>query len=472
MCLSAALFLAALGYADEFEKEQAFYSALCEPIDKFVESKKYEETRVPDSNTFYYRSQDTIVVSELAQDWDGEYTIAFITKDKNLKFPANIKFGGAIDPVVKSGQIPGKHSKQNGRSPGTVYYIWEHSELQKRVTIRTENGVIAEVTFYNRGEAAQGIEIAAEQLYYLSEKPASRQPVQTEDFFKIMYKLQGKFTDSKDYKTTRTTQKGELYKGKPDDIAGTIDYCQGVDNMAVLWNEMSNSQSLVFFNTRDTKETFPGGVKVGGPIDSALKQGLIPGSFSKKIGNAPNTEIYQWYQSEYAVLSIMTVNGKITEIGVANPNMIQYITPKGELLDFLEPSGRAVKQPQPEQKQAAQPSKQPALKSQQTTQKSDLNTSTDSKVINSYPLSTKDKNALSIQHRAAYNAYSKKSYKKAFEAFSKLADEYEGNYLSAYWAGVSALKLNKKQDAAAWFDRALAINPSYQPALDARGKLK
>jgi TolA-binding protein len=67
--------------------------------------------------------------------------------------------------------------------------------------------------------------------------------------------------------------------------------------------------------------------------------------------------------------------------------------------------------------------------------------------------------------------YSSRRYKDAFEIFSRLADEYPGNYLSAYWAGVSAQRLKSGKEAAKWFDIALSFNPDYQPAIDARAKL-
>jgi TolA-binding protein len=105
-------------------------------------------------------------------------------------------------------------------------------------------------------------------------------------------------------------------------------------------------------------------------------------------------------------------------------------------------------------------------------EKGDPNLSTDSKVIESYPLSSVEKNTLGIQHRNAYNLYAKKRYKDAYPAFSKLAEDYECNYLSAYWAGVTALKLKLKDEAGDWFDKAIEINPDYEPAIDARSKLK
>jgi TolA-binding protein len=68
--------------------------------------------------------------------------------------------------------------------------------------------------------------------------------------------------------------------------------------------------------------------------------------------------------------------------------------------------------------------------------------------------------------------YSAKRYKEALEAFGSLADEYECNYLSAYWAGMASLKLKDNSGAAEWFDLALTRRPTYKPALDERAKIK
>jgi len=103
----------------------------------------------------------------------------------------------------------------------------------------------------------------------------------------------------------------------------------------------------------------------------------------------------------------------------------------------------------------------------------DPNTSSGVEVISTYSISQTDKNTLGIQHRGAWNLYSKKNYKAALDRFAKLADAYpDDNYLSAYWAGMSALKIRgRREEASGWFERALDINPDYQPAIDALEKL-
>ncbi len=59
------------------------------------------------------------------------------------------------------------------------------------------------------------------------------------------------------------------------------------------------------------------------------------------------------------------------------------------------------------------------------------------------------------------------SYTAAYEA------EPNTNYLAAYWAGLSAERLrNRRDDAAEWADRALAINPEYRPAQELKRRLE
>jgi hypothetical protein len=101
----------------------------------------------------------------------------------------------------------------------------------------------------------------------------------------------------------------------------------------------------------------------------------------------------------------------------------------------------------------------------------DPDNTTDSKLIEAYAfLSHIERNNLGIQHRGAYKLYSARRYKDAFEAFAKLTDDCPGNYLSAYWAGMSASKLRSYKEAIKWFDRALAVNPNYQPAIDGKAR--
>jgi tetratricopeptide (TPR) repeat protein len=136
---------------------------------------------------------------------------------------------------------------------------------------------------------------------------------------------------------------------------------------------------------------------------------------------------------------------------------------------YEEPAPEEQAQPEPEPERVTPPEPKRAAELG-----FDPNTTTDAKVINSYPLTSREKNTLGIRQRSAYNMYAKKKYRDALAAFSKLADDYpEINYLSAYWAGMTSLKIkNGRAEALEWFNRALEINPDYKPAATEKAKLE
>ena len=96
----------------------------------------------------------------------------------------------------------------------------------------------------------------------------------------------------------------------------------------------------------------------------------------------------------------------------------------------------------------------------------DPDTSTDAKVISTYGIDPGLANMLSIKHRTAYNKYNGKRFREAYEDFKALVDDYNGNYLSAYWAGRAAHSLRKNDESLEWMEIALSINPNYKPAAD------
>jgi hypothetical protein len=96
----------------------------------------------------------------------------------------------------------------------------------------------------------------------------------------------------------------------------------------------------------------------------------------------------------------------------------------------------------------------------------DVNEITDVRLIRAFPITQTEMHTLEIQHRYAWDMYSKERYKEAFIAFAEQALLYYGNYLSPYWAGKSALMTGDANFAEAWFNAALNINPYYQPARD------
>ncbi|MBQ9420020.1 MAG: hypothetical protein IJU31_06580 [Synergistaceae bacterium] len=97
------------------------------------------------------------------------------------------------------------------------------------------------------------------------------------------------------------------------------------------------------------------------------------------------------------------------------------------------------------------------------------NHSTDpGKVIPTYNLSSGEKNTLRIRH-LNLRQYGKK--KKAYDEFVKLYEEYNGDYLAAYKAGEVAQALRDNENAAYWYEKALEVNPNYEPAQKAKDKL-
>ena len=97
------------------------------------------------------------------------------------------------------------------------------------------------------------------------------------------------------------------------------------------------------------------------------------------------------------------------------------------------------------------------------------NKSTDpAKVIATYALSSGEKNTLRIKH-LSINKQGKKQ--KAYDEFVKLVEEYGNDYLAAFKAGEVAQALGDKDNAELWYNKALEINPNYEPAQKAKEKL-
>ncbi|MBQ9526565.1 MAG: hypothetical protein IJR68_03050 [Fretibacterium sp.] len=98
------------------------------------------------------------------------------------------------------------------------------------------------------------------------------------------------------------------------------------------------------------------------------------------------------------------------------------------------------------------------------------NKSTDpGKVIATYGLPSGEANTRRIAH---LNAGRLNDKQQAYDKYVELADSYKGDYLAAYRAGLAARDMGKKDDAASWFDKALSINPNYEPAKEAKSGMK
>jgi len=100
----------------------------------------------------------------------------------------------------------------------------------------------------------------------------------------------------------------------------------------------------------------------------------------------------------------------------------------------------------------------------------DQNKSTDAKVIQTYNLDMGRTNLLRIEHVKAMNLLKSGKVKAAYEKLVEEAGKYEGHYLAMYWAGVAAHRLKKNDEALQWMNRALAVNPQYEPASDYKSK--
>ncbi|NLM71128.1 MAG: hypothetical protein GX181_04085 [Synergistaceae bacterium] len=100
----------------------------------------------------------------------------------------------------------------------------------------------------------------------------------------------------------------------------------------------------------------------------------------------------------------------------------------------------------------------------------DHNKSTDSKVIQTYNLDMGKTNLLRIEHTKGINFLKSGRVKAAYELFVGETGKYEGHYLAMYWAGVAAHRLRKNDEALQWMNRALEINPQYEPAAEYKSK--
>jgi hypothetical protein len=93
----------------------------------------------------------------------------------------------------------------------------------------------------------------------------------------------------------------------------------------------------------------------------------------------------------------------------------------------------------------------------------DANRISDARLIRTFPISQPEMNALEIQFRGAFELYNNGDFYGAYQAFAGQFN-FRGNYLSPYWAGLSALKMGNRQAAIDLLNQALSINPYYEPA--------
>ncbi len=97
------------------------------------------------------------------------------------------------------------------------------------------------------------------------------------------------------------------------------------------------------------------------------------------------------------------------------------------------------------------------------------NKSTDpSKVIATYGLPAGEANTLRIKH---INIRKFGNSQKAYKAYADLFESNKGDYLAAFMAGEVARNLKDKERAKTWYNKALEINPDYEPAQKAKAGL-
>ena len=61
-----------------------------------------------------------------------------------------------------------------------------------------------------------------------------------------------------------------------------------------------------------------------------------------------------------------------------------------------------------------------------------------------------------------------RSNRERVNVYSQMFNEYEGDYLAAYYAALANFEMDRGSQAVGWCDKALAINHRYSPAIRLR----
>lgn len=84
-----------------------------------------------------------------------------------------------------------------------------------------------------------------------------------------------------------------------------------------------------------------------------------------------------------------------------------------------------------------------------------------SEVIESYAISDADKRSLKDNHKRAEAIGSNKG---KFKRYTDIFARYPSDYFAAYQASKTALSMGRKSSAKEWAEKALSVNPNYEPA--------
>ena len=93
------------------------------------------------------------------------------------------------------------------------------------------------------------------------------------------------------------------------------------------------------------------------------------------------------------------------------------------------------------------------------------NSTNPDRVIPSYGLAEGETKARIKLHK---NLQKSGKTRNVYNHYVEMVKTYEGDYLAAYQAGMTALALGMRSEAMEWFDKSLEANPDYVPAQQAK----
>ncbi|MBQ7154230.1 MAG: hypothetical protein IJR85_01605 [Synergistaceae bacterium] len=88
-------------------------------------------------------------------------------------------------------------------------------------------------------------------------------------------------------------------------------------------------------------------------------------------------------------------------------------------------------------------------------------------VIKTYDLSSREAEELIRKHNEALKL---RSNREKADVYARMFEEYDGDYLAAYYVALANFNMGRGGQALTWCDKALAVNPLYYPAKYVRKK--